>query len=236
MELIHDNEIDVPASSSLYLPHHPVPNKNGDKFSEQLALSEANHFPLASKASLKYFYIDDLMSGANSLSEALELQNHLTQILSSAGLVLKKWASNCNELLNSIGSDMRLPNACLNIDDHDTVKTLGIQWNPVSDVFYFKISPYFEGTLTERTLLSTIGKTFHPLRWLSPITIQYKTIMQRLWKQQLQWDESVPPDITFEWEQLAKDVKLVKDIKIRRFLFVDSDNQFHLFGFSGASE
>ncbi|GFW00348.1 uncharacterized protein LOC103569155 [Trichonephila clavipes] len=32
MELIPENEIDVPASSSFYLLHHPVPNKNGDKF------------------------------------------------------------------------------------------------------------------------------------------------------------------------------------------------------------
>ncbi|GFY26557.1 integrase catalytic domain-containing protein [Trichonephila clavipes] len=177
------------------------------------------------------------MSGANSLSEALELQSQLTQMLSSAGLVLRKWHSNCNELLNSIDSDMRLSNASLNIDNDDTVKTLGILWHSTSDVFYFKITPLsFEGPLTKRALLSTIAKTFDPLEWLSPITIQYKTIMQRLWKQQLQWDERVPPDITLEWEQLAKDVQLIKDIKIPRFLFVDSDNQFNLFGFSDASE
>ncbi|GFS66871.1 pro-Pol polyprotein [Trichonephila clavipes] len=158
-------------------------------------------------------------------------------MLSSAGLVLRKWASNCNELLHSIDSDMRLSNASLNIDNDDTVKTLGILWHPASDEFYYKITPLsFEGPLSKRTLLSTIAKTFNPLGWLSPITIQYKTIMQRLWKQQLQWDERVPPDITLEWEQLAKDVQLVKDIKIPRFLFVDSDNQFHLFGFSDASE
>ncbi|GFX40640.1 uncharacterized protein TNCV_2374241 [Trichonephila clavipes] len=204
---------------------------------QQLALNEANNFPLASKAALNGFYVDDLMSGANSLSEALELQNQLTQMLSSAGLVLRKWTSNCNKLLNSIDSDMRLSNGSLNIDNDDTVKTLGILWHPASDVFYFKIPPLsFEGTLTKRTLLSTIAKTFDPLGWLSPITIQYKTPMQRLWKQQLQWDEGVSPDITLEWEQLAKDVQLVKYIKIPRFWFVDSDNQFHLFGFSDASE
>ncbi|GFQ79177.1 uncharacterized protein TNCT_189691 [Trichonephila clavata] len=334
MELIPENEIDVPASSSFYLPHHPVPNKNGDKFRvvfdgsaksssgislndklmvgpqlqtdlttlllrfrmhkiaitadiekiyrqitlhdsdfqrivwrnspfepiqdfrltriangtasapylaikclQQLALNESNNFPLASKAALKDFYVDDLMSGANSLSEALELQNQLTQMVSSAGLVLRKWASNCSELLNSIDSDMRLSNTSLNIDNDDTVKTLGILWHPASDVFYFKISPLsFEGTLTKRTLLSTIAKTFDPLGWLSPITIQYKTIMQRLWKQQLKWDERVPTDIKLEWEQLANDVQFVKDIKIPRFLLVDSDNLFHLFGFSDASE
>ncbi|GFW37839.1 uncharacterized protein LOC103569155 [Trichonephila clavipes] len=77
-------------------------------------------------AALNDIYVDDLMSGANSLSEALELQNQLTQMLSSAGLVLRKWASNCNELLNSIDSDMRLSNASLNTDNDDTVKTLGI--------------------------------------------------------------------------------------------------------------
>ncbi|GFY25051.1 uncharacterized protein LOC103569155 [Trichonephila clavipes] len=32
MELIPENEIDVPASSSFYLLHNSVPNKNGDKF------------------------------------------------------------------------------------------------------------------------------------------------------------------------------------------------------------
>ncbi|GFQ67374.1 uncharacterized protein TNCT_718081 [Trichonephila clavata] len=334
MELIPENEIDVPASSSFYLPHHPVPNKNGDKFRvvfdesaksssgislndklmvgpqlqtdlttlllrfrmhkiaitadiekmyrqitlhdsdfqrivwrnspfepiqdfrltrvaygtasapylaikclQQLALNESNNFPLASKAALKDFYVDDLMSGTNSLSEALELQNQLTQMVSSAGLVLRKWASNCSELLNSIDSDMCLSNTSLNIDNDDTVKTLGIMWHPASDVFYFKITPLsFEGTLTKRTLLSTIAKTFDPLGWLSPITIQYKTIMQRLWKQQLKWDERVPTDIKLEWEQLANDVQFVKDIKIPRFLLVDSDNLFHLFGFSDASE
>ncbi|GFX85921.1 uncharacterized protein LOC103569155 [Trichonephila clavipes] len=177
MELIPENEIDVPASSNFYLPHHPVPNKNGDKFCvvfdrsaksssgislndklmvgpqlqtdlakvllrfrthkiaiatdidkmyrqktlqdsnfqrivwrnspfepiqdfwltriaygtasapylaikclQQLALNEANNFPLASKAALNDFYNDDLISGANSRSEALELQNQLTQM------------------------------------------------------------------------------------------------------------------------------------------------------------
>ncbi|GFW25570.1 5'-3' exoribonuclease 2 [Trichonephila clavipes] len=327
MELIPENEIDVPASSSFYLPHHPVPNKNGDKFHvvfdgsaksssgfslndklmvgpqlqtdlttlllhfrmhkiaitadiekmyrqitlqdsdfqrivwrnspfepiqdfrltriaygtasapylaikclQQLALNEANNFLLASKAALNDFYVDDLMSGANSLSEALELQNQLTQMLSSAGLVLRKWASNCNELLNSIDSDMRLSNDSLNIDNDDTVKTLGILWHPASDVFYFKITPLsFEGPLTKRTLLSTIAKTFDPLGWLSPITIQYKTIMQRLWKQQLEWDERVPPDLNgnnllrmCNWSKTSKFHDSCSSIQTTNFIYLAS--------------
>ncbi|GFY47708.1 pro-Pol polyprotein [Trichonephila inaurata madagascariensis] len=128
-----------------------------------LKKSESINFPLASKAALKDFYVDDLMSGANSLSEALKLQNQLTQMLSSTGLVLRKGSSNRNELLNSIDSDVRLTSASLNKDNDDTVKNLGTLWHPASDVFYFKITPLsFEGTLTKRILLSTIAMTFEP--------------------------------------------------------------------------
>ncbi|GIX73721.1 endonuclease [Caerostris darwini] len=203
---------------------------------QQLDIQEEQNFPLASKAAVKDFYVDDLMSEANSTTEALDLQAQLIQMLSSAGLVLRKWASNCNELTNLIQEDLRLPKASLSIDD-DTVKTLGILWHPASDVFSFKVNSLsLEGTLTKRTLLSTISKTFDPLGWLSPITIQSKLLMQKLWKYQLQWDEVVPPDIAIEWKTLSKDILFVKDFKISRYLFLDPDNQFQLHGFSDASE
>ncbi|GFU95959.1 hypothetical protein TNCV_253101 [Trichonephila clavipes] len=44
-------------------------------------------------------------------------------MLSSVGLLLRKWASNYNELLNSIDSDMRLSNASLNIDNDNTTNS-----------------------------------------------------------------------------------------------------------------
>ncbi|GIY24238.1 reverse transcriptase [Caerostris darwini] len=176
------------------------------------------------------------MSGANSTTEALDLQAQLIQILSSAGLVLRKWASNCNELTNLIQEALRLPNASLSIDD-ETVKTLVILWHPASDVFFFKVNSLsLEGTLTKRTLLSTIAKTFDPLGWLSPITIQSKLLLQKLWKYQLQWDEVTPPDIAIEWKTLSKGITICKNFKISRYLFLDPDNQFQLHGFSDSEK
>ncbi|GIY63609.1 reverse transcriptase [Caerostris darwini] len=130
------------------------------------------------------------MSEANSITEALDLQAQLIQMLSSTRLILRKWASNCNEPTNLIQEDLRLPNVSLSIDD-DRVKTLGILWHPATDVFFFNVNSLsLEGTLTKRILLSEIAKTFDPLGWLSPITIQCKLLEQKLWKYQLQWMKS----------------------------------------------
>ncbi|GIY43626.1 reverse transcriptase [Caerostris darwini] len=159
------------------------------------APSKDNEFTLKEKTSEagchripKVFTVSSSM-----LKETFSRRKYTNTVDSNAGLVLRKWA--CNELTNLIQEDLRLLNVSLSIDD-DTVKTLGILWHPASDVFSFKVNSLsFEGALTKRTLLSTIAKTFDPLGWLSPITIQSKLLMQKLWKYQLQWDEIVPPDI-----------------------------------------
>ncbi|XP_058449083.1 uncharacterized protein LOC131429050 [Malaya genurostris] len=69
---------------------------------EQLCKDESKNFPLASKAGTEDFYVDDLLSGANTVDEALALQNEFIQMLSSGGFKLHKWASNHPELLQSV--------------------------------------------------------------------------------------------------------------------------------------
>ncbi|GIX95373.1 uncharacterized protein LOC103569155 [Caerostris extrusa] len=66
MEVIPENEIDVPANSISYLPHHPVSNKSGDKFRVVLDGSV--------KSSTDVFLNDKLMVGP-------QLQTDLTTLL-----------------------------------------------------------------------------------------------------------------------------------------------------------
>ncbi|GIY76854.1 uncharacterized protein LOC103569155 [Caerostris darwini] len=66
MEVIPEKEIDVPANSSFHLPHHPVPNKKGDKFCVVLDGSV--------KFSTDVFLNDKLMVGP-------QLQTDLTTLL-----------------------------------------------------------------------------------------------------------------------------------------------------------
>ncbi|GFW00280.1 reverse transcriptase domain-containing protein [Trichonephila clavipes] len=68
---------------------------------KQLAMDEASKFPLASKAALQDVCMDDIVSGAQNLDTARQLQCQLQNMLETCGMKLHKWNSNSKELLNS---------------------------------------------------------------------------------------------------------------------------------------
>ncbi|GFW07346.1 integrase catalytic domain-containing protein [Trichonephila clavipes] len=68
---------------------------------KQLAMDEASRFPLASKVALQDVYMDDVVSGAQNLDTACQLQCQLQNMLETCGMKLHKWDSNSKELLNS---------------------------------------------------------------------------------------------------------------------------------------
>ncbi|XP_046401619.1 uncharacterized protein LOC124167678 [Ischnura elegans] len=64
----------------------------------QLAQDEQATFPIGAKVIENHMYIDEILSGANTLEEALEVKEQLVDILKSAGFHLSKWASNSTEI------------------------------------------------------------------------------------------------------------------------------------------
>jgi hypothetical protein len=56
---------------------------------QQLAIDEQHNFPLASPVILKDFYVDDLLTGTNTISNSIELRNQLISALSKGGFQLK---------------------------------------------------------------------------------------------------------------------------------------------------
>ena len=52
-----------------------------------------------------------------------------------------------------------------------------------------------ETTLTRRIMLLQIYAIYNPLVFLSPITIKYKLVLQRMVIEKLAWDEELPPEL-----------------------------------------
>ncbi|UYV63216.1 hypothetical protein LAZ67_2003464 [Cordylochernes scorpioides] len=78
---------------------------------QQLAKDEFYNFPKASRAALKDFYVDDLLTGASYIQEAEELKNQMTGLMKKGGFTILKWHSNCQEIvlgLKDTGNEERI--------------------------------------------------------------------------------------------------------------------------------
>lgn len=95
----------------------------------------AIEYPLASTTLKNDFYVDDVLSGADSVNEALNLNTELTELMQSARFNLRKWSSNSNELLERIPQQNQELNAINGI-----IKTLGVMWQTETDELAFDMS------------------------------------------------------------------------------------------------
>lgn len=204
----------------------------------QLAHEERNSYPVASDITLSDFFVDDVMSGCDTVEEAIEASNQLKAMLAKGGFELKKWSSNNIELLNSMDPSNISSNIQLDINLDGTVKALGISWNLRTDQFMYKISlPAPPSTITKRNVLSDVQKLYDPLGWISPSIVLAKMLIQKLWLVGTQWDEPLSEELTSNWLEIRKDFENVNQIFLDRWLHSHSNNikAIQIHGFSDAS-
>ena len=207
---------------------------------KQNALDHASAYPLAAQAVVDSFYVDDGLTGADSISEARELQTQLHELFSMGGFVLRKWKSSDPKTLIDVPSHLLDQQPTQEIVYIDTfTKILGVEWDSVSDTFRPMIPSYSpEEELTKRTLVSHIARLFDVLGWCSPAIIKPKILLQRLWEEKLGWDELVSQDIRKVWEKWRGELPILRDHLIPRCYYnkeADTVNA-ELHGFCDASE
>jgi hypothetical protein len=104
---------------------------------QQLAHENIQKYSLASKIILRDFYMDDLLTGTNSLNEAIQIRDEITSILKGGGFQLCKWASNCAELLPK-STDSSEISKFITLDLQADTKTLGLLWNCATQIQHFR--------------------------------------------------------------------------------------------------
>jgi len=72
------------------------------KVIHQLSELEESQFPIGAMIARRDFYMDDLITGANSIDEARTIRDQVAALLARGGFVLRKWASNSEELLRDV--------------------------------------------------------------------------------------------------------------------------------------
>jgi hypothetical protein len=156
-------------------------------------------------------YVDDWLTGADTVEEAKVMVEEATSILEKASMVLTKWGSN-KEVTEHVS--FKLSDKSV---DGESVKILGLYWNQFRDCFSYQgieISPGL--VMTKRLVLSFIARLFDPLGFLSPFVISLKCLFQEMWKLGLEWDTEIPEvhrKIVSRW---LEDLLLLKDWKVSR--------------------
>ena len=203
----------------------------------QLAEDCKDSFPLASQILIHNMYVDDILAGFHSIDSANKAKTELRLTLESAGFDLRKWTSNNKTILADVPSEHLLHKDFLEFDDSSIAKTLGIRWNALSDNFYFASKPFGENSpYTKRRILSDIAKLFDPAGWLSPCVVMAKIIMQKIWLEQIDWDNVVSHRILEDWKLFQSNFIGINNIKIPRWIGFTSQAKIEFHGFSDASE
>ncbi|XP_055633964.1 uncharacterized protein LOC129774271 [Toxorhynchites rutilus septentrionalis] len=163
---------------------------------QQVVENEGSNFPEASRVVKKDVYVDDLISGENTVERTIQLQRDLMELLQRGGFRLRKWVSNSLEVLSAIPGELQGTRSPMQFDPKETIKTLGICWEPETDTLCFNVSVNPKNSMaTKREILSTIAQLYDPLGIVSPVIVQAKILMQQLWLLCLGWDDEITPDL-----------------------------------------
>jgi hypothetical protein len=141
---------------------------------KKLADDNQCHYPRAAEVLNNDFYVYDLPSGTSTVEEAIKLQQEVSTLLQTAGLQLRKWASNHTAFLDIIPKELQEKQQTLSLDKEDGVATLGLLWNPRSDKLQVRPNTQMQTdstVSTKRKVLATTASIFDPLGLLSPAVI-----------------------------------------------------------------
>ncbi|XP_055590962.1 uncharacterized protein LOC129743045 [Uranotaenia lowii] len=198
----------------------------------QLVEDEGRQFPNASAAVRKSVYVDDLIAGASSVEAAVALRTELDQLMLRGGFCFRKWCSNSLKVLADVPSELLGTQSSLKFDPEETIKTLGICWEPEADIFRFdvNVSPSDQPP-TKRSILSAIAKLYDPLGLIAPVVIEAKILMQHIWLLGLDWDEEVTPELRIKWTDFCQQLPHLLELRIDRFALAHQfcDAQLHCF-------
>ncbi|XP_046382360.1 uncharacterized protein LOC124153308 [Ischnura elegans] len=204
---------------------------------QQLALEESHRDPRAAAVVMKDFYVDDLLTGSNSIEEAEKVQEGIITLLERGGFRLRKWCSNHPALLKKIPLNHREASYQIRPEGDNTIRSLGILWNPNADVFHFDTKNFdYKARVSKRSVLSDLARIFDPLGLIGPIILKAKIFLQRLWELRLEWDESLPAELHSKWLDFRESFRCLNDLRLPRRVIAKNCRVYEIHGFCDASE
>lgn len=164
------------------------------------------------------FYVDDGLKSLSTVEAAVDLLKRTQNVLSDSNLRLHKIASNRREFMEAFPSqDHAIGFKDLDFDSDalPVQRSLGLNWDLMSDTFTFKISDD-EKPFTRQGILSTVNSIYDPLGFVAPVTIQGKAILRELTQDNGDWDSPLPQEMEEMWIKWRSSLKDLGSLRVPR--------------------
>lgn len=185
----------------------------------QNATDNKHQFPEAAEIVFQDFYVDDCLTGADTVEEAVHLSQQLCQLTAKGSMTLRKWRSNSPQVLDHIPDQLRETEreAPLVTATNGHLKALGIHWDVSTDSLSVA-TPTLKSSdpATKRQVASDVARTFDVLGLFAPYTLQLKLLIQELWTLGLSWDEPLPARLIQTWKDWRSGLDTVNQHPIPR--------------------
>ncbi len=193
--------------------------------------------PDVSLAISSEFYMDDLLTGADSIDDAITKRQLIQSTLDSAHFPLRKYVSNSPEFLASLDPSLVESIHPVEFASSGAAKLLGLQWQPINDCFFVNVKPVDISNLvlTKRAVSSLAAKIFDPLGFAAPVIIRAKILLQDLWREGKEWDDPISPEIDRSFREYYNELVSLPLFKVPRGYFTCKASKFDLVGFCDAS-
>ncbi|XP_058816823.1 uncharacterized protein LOC131680122 [Topomyia yanbarensis] len=206
----------------------------------QLANEETEAMPIAARIVKQEVYMDDILTGAETVEEAIEAQHQLKLLLSRGCFPIHKWCSNSQEFLQHIPQqDHEKQVALADYAANKVIKVLGLLWDPNEDTLFIAHHPQqtVEHTqiVTKRMIYAEVAKMYDPLGIFSPVIVVAKLIAQQAWKSKAGWDDPVEEGLAQEWHEFKRALPQINLIQVPRCVTFNDVVAYELHGFADAS-
>lgn len=200
----------------------------------QAAREAKNRAPKAAEIIENDFYMDDCVSGTDSIEAAVELGKGVDMVLKGAGFQLCKWKSNAPGVLDQLGEQME--NNEIVFSEADGTTILGLKWLIVEDKFTYQVkAPVYNDRITKRKVVSWIAQIYDPVGYVSPVVVIGKVLIQDLWRVKLEWDDELPNDLLERWKEVWEDLPNLERFRIDRWLGTGPNMKIQIHGFADSS-
>ena len=185
-------------------------------------------YPEVTEALIRFMYMDDYFNSHETFAQAVKVTLQTVKICKEMGFDLVQLQSSHDEVLKLMpqrNGKQELVN--LNVDESTTYtsKLLGMYWSTSEDAFVFKRN--FNELLTrmveedyrptKREVLSTLMKIFDPLGLIAKYVIRRKSLLQKIWREKIEWDERLPENLAEKWLSFLNSFDEIEKMKIPRW-------------------